>query len=53
VRIVGRKKRFFFGIYRRHMKTIGFLGRLDAALGVRVTTRNWNTMLLVQRELTR
>jgi uncharacterized protein (DUF1697 family) len=53
VRILGRRKRFFFGIYRRHVKTIGFLGRLDAALGVRVTTRNWNTMLLVQRELTR
>ena len=53
VRIVGSKGRFFFGIYRRHAKTIAFLGRLDATLGLRVTTRNWNTMLLVRRALSR
>jgi uncharacterized protein (DUF1697 family) len=53
VRIVGCKGPFFFGIYRRHAKTIAFLGRLDAALGLRVTTRNWNTMLLVRRALSR
>ena len=47
VRILGSKQRFFFGVYRRHAKTIGFLGRLDRALGQRVTTRNWNTMRLV------
>lgn len=53
VRIVGSKGRFFLGVYRRHAKTIAFLGRLDAALGLRVTTRNWNTMLLVRRALLR
>jgi uncharacterized protein (DUF1697 family) len=49
VRIIGRHKRFVYGVYRRHMKTIGYLGRIDDALGVRVTTRNWNTILAVVR----
>ncbi|MGA7356624.1 MAG: hypothetical protein WBW76_14435 [Candidatus Cybelea sp.] len=33
------------------MKTIGYLGRIDHALGARVTTRNWNTILAVIRIL--
>jgi uncharacterized protein (DUF1697 family) len=44
VRIVGRKKQFVFGVYRRHIKTISYLGQIDKALGVPVTTRNWNTI---------
>ena len=44
VRIIGRKNEFVFGVYRRHMKTISYLGRIDKALGVPVTTRNWNTI---------
>ncbi len=44
VRIVGRKKWFVFGVYRRHMKTIAYLGQIDKALGAPVTTRNWNTI---------
>jgi uncharacterized protein (DUF1697 family) len=44
VRIVGRKNQFVFGVYRRHMKTISYLGKIDKALGVPVTTRNWNTI---------
>lgn len=51
VRIVGTKGRFAFGEYRRHMKTIGYLGRLDKLLGARATTRNWNTVLSVVRIL--
>jgi uncharacterized protein (DUF1697 family) len=51
VRITGRRKRFIFGVYRRHMKTIGYLGRIDAILGARVTTRNWNTILSTIRIL--
>jgi uncharacterized protein (DUF1697 family) len=47
VRIIGRHKRFVFGVYRRHMKTIGYLGQLDKLLEARVTTRNWNTILAV------
>jgi uncharacterized protein (DUF1697 family) len=44
VRIVGVEGRFAFGEYRRHMKTIGYLGKLDALLGATATTRNWNTI---------
>jgi uncharacterized protein (DUF1697 family) len=51
VRIVGRKNQFVFGVYRRHMKTISYLGRIDKALGVPVTTRNWNTIDAVLKVL--
>lgn len=53
VRIIGRHKRFIFGMYRRDMKTIGYLGQLDKLLGARVTTRSWNTILAVIRILER
>jgi hypothetical protein len=51
VRILGHHKRFIFGLYRRHMKTIAYLGKIDAALGARVTTRSWKTILSVVRIL--
>jgi uncharacterized protein (DUF1697 family) len=51
VRIVGAKSRLVYGVYRRHMKTIGYLGRLDALFGAPITTRNWNTILAVLRIL--
>jgi uncharacterized protein (DUF1697 family) len=51
VRIVGRKSQFVFGVYRRHMKTISYLGQIDKALGVPVTTRNWNTIDAVLKVL--
>jgi uncharacterized protein (DUF1697 family) len=44
VRVVGADGRFVFGEYRRHMKTIGYLGKLDSLIGSPVTTRNWNTI---------
>jgi uncharacterized protein (DUF1697 family) len=47
VRIIATKGRFVFGEYRRDMKTIGYLGQLDKLLGVRGTTRNWNTMMTI------
>jgi uncharacterized protein (DUF1697 family) len=51
VRILGREGRFVVGEYRRHMKAIGCLGRLDRMFGVPVTTRNWNTIMAVARAL--
>ncbi len=44
VRILGREGRFRYGLYRRHMKVIGYLGTLDYLFGVPATTRNWNTI---------
>ncbi|HKA43072.1 MAG TPA: DUF1697 domain-containing protein [Burkholderiales bacterium] len=47
VRVIAAKNRFVFGMYRRHMKTIGYLGRLDSLFGAPATTRNWNTILAI------
>jgi len=51
VRVIASKKRFVLGVYRRHMKTIGYLGQIDKLFGVPATTRNWNTILAVVRIL--
>jgi uncharacterized protein (DUF1697 family) len=49
VRVVGCKGQFVFGLYRRDMKTIGYLGQIDKLFGVTATTRNWSTILAVVR----
>ena len=51
VRVLEARGRFAFGVYRRHMKTIGYLGQIDNLLGGPATTRNWNTILNVVRIL--
>jgi hypothetical protein len=51
VRVIASKDRFVFGEYRRHMKTIGYLGQIDKLFGVPATTRNWNTIMAIVRIL--
>jgi uncharacterized protein (DUF1697 family) len=51
MRLLARDDRFVFGLYRRHMKAIGYLGTLDRLFGVPATTRNWNTMTAIARKL--
>ena len=51
VKVVGREGRFVCGMYRRHMKTIGYLGKLDQIIGAPVTTRNWNTITAIAKVL--
>jgi len=51
VRIIGSKDRLVYGVYRRHMKTIGCLGQIDRVFGARATTRSWSTILSVLRIL--
>ena len=51
VRVIASQGQFIFGVYRRHMKTIGYLGQLDRLFGGRATTRNWNTIVAVVRIL--
>ena len=51
VRITGSKNRLVFGVYRRHMKTIGYLARIDELFGAPATTRSWSTILSVIRVL--
>ena len=51
MKILARRNRFVIGMYRRHMKVIGYLGALDRLYGVPVTTRNWNTIATIARVL--
>jgi uncharacterized protein (DUF1697 family) len=51
LKILARENRFVFGVYRRHMKVIGYLGTVDRLFGVPVTTRNWNTITAIARVL--
>jgi uncharacterized protein (DUF1697 family) len=53
VRLIGSNERFVFGEYRRHMKTIGYLGQIDKLFGGKVTTRNWNTIMAIVQVLKR
>jgi uncharacterized protein (DUF1697 family) len=51
LKILGREKQFVYGVYRRHMKVIGYLGTFDRLFGVPVTTRNWNTITAIAKVL--
>ena len=51
VKIVAVRGRYAFGMYRRNMKTIGFLGQVEKRLGVSATTRNWNTINAIVKVL--
>ena len=51
VRVIGSRSRFVFGMYRRHMKTIGYLGQIDKLFGAPATTRSWTTIMAVVRAL--
>ncbi len=44
LKLLVRERRFIFGVYRREMKAIGYLGEIDRLFGVPATTRNWNTI---------
>jgi len=51
LKILARDRRFIFGVYRRQMKAIGYLGEIDRLFGVRATTRNWNTIKAIAKVL--
>jgi len=51
VKIVASQGQFIFGLYRRHMKTIRYLGELDRHFEGSATTRNWNTIMAILRIL--
>ena len=51
VRILAREDRFVFGLYRHHMKVVSYLGALDRLFGVRITSRNWNTITAIANVL--
>ncbi len=51
VRSLATEGRFLFGLYRRQMQAISYLGALDRLFGVRATTRNWNTITTILKVL--
>ena len=51
LKIIAIENRFVLGLYRRQMKAIGYLGKVEKLLGVPATTRNWNTIEKVAKIL--
>lgn len=44
LKILTIESRFVVGLYRRQMKAIGYLGKVEKMLGVPTTNRSWNTI---------
>ena len=51
IKVIAIKDRFALGLYRRQMKAISYLGKIEKLLGVPATTRNWNTIQKVAQVL--
>ena len=51
LKIVAIENRFVLGLYRRQMKAISYLGKIEKLLGVPATNRNWNTIEKIARIL--
>src|SRR5256885_707465 len=51
LKIIAIRDRFVLGVYRRQMKAISYLSKIEKLLGVPVTTRNWNTIEKVAKIL--
>jgi uncharacterized protein (DUF1697 family) len=51
VKIIAIQGRFVLGVYRREMKAIGYLGKVEKQIGVPATNRNWNTIEKVAKIL--
>ena len=51
LKIIAIQDRFVLGLYRREMKAISYLGKIEKLLGVPATNRNWNTIQKVAKIL--
>ena len=51
LKVIAIQGQFVLGIYKREMKAIGYLGKLEKILGVPATTRSWTTIERVVRIL--
>jgi uncharacterized protein (DUF1697 family) len=51
LKIIAIQDRFVLGLYRRQMKAISYLGKIEKLLGVPATNRNWNTIEKVAKIL--
>ena len=44
LKIIAIERQFVIGLYRREMKAIGYLGKIEKILGMPATTRSWTTI---------
>ena len=44
LKVIAIDGQFVLGVYKREMKAIGYLGKLEKLLGVPATTRSWTTI---------
>lgn len=44
LKVITIENRFVVGLYRREMKAISYLGKIEKLLGVPATNRSWNTI---------
>src|SRR6266496_2634208 len=51
LKVIAIHDRFVLGLYRRQMKAIGYLGKVEKLLGIPATNRNWNTIQKVVQVL--
>ena len=51
LKVIAIENRFVVGFYRREMKAITYLGKIEKLLGVPATNRNWNTILKIAQIL--
>jgi uncharacterized protein (DUF1697 family) len=51
LKVIAMEGRLVLGLYRREMKAISYLGKLEKQLGEPATTRNWNTIEKVAKVL--
>lgn len=51
LKVVAVQDRFVLGLYRRHMKAISYLGKIEKLLGVPATNRSWNTIEKIEKLL--
>jgi uncharacterized protein (DUF1697 family) len=51
LKVIAIQDRFVLGLYRRQMKAISYLGKIEKLLGVPATTRNWNTIQKIMKVL--
>ena len=51
LKVIAIQDRFVLGLYRRQMKAISYLGKIEKRLDVPVTTRSWNTIEKVAKIL--
>ena len=51
LKVIAIQDRLVLGLYRRQMKAISYLGKIEKRLGVPATTRNWNTIEKIANEI--